>query len=947
MRGSAYRIINLVLAAVFVLTGFVSGTLGWQSLSQRVKNEAQSEVFRQVELLKQEKKPDGTETEIPVPGAAFYLFTEDGTQIGGRYVTDENGTISVSLKSGKYYFEESAPAPDFTFDTDIQDQPVTRYPFTVTGEETEAVVVTAYNIRLQGALSVQKLIENADGSSLTDEQIQQEFVFTVAFSDGGTYTYTVDGGEPQELTNGGTLQLKHNQTAVFEQIPVGVTYTVTEEPVPDYTMSVTGHTGTITEIGSTAQFTNTYTPGKTGSLTVSKEIVDASLDGAADISKEFIFTAVIGGKAETFVLKHGESKTFSDLPMGTEYTVTETDYTAEGYAATVNTYTGAVTGEEELRLPFVNVCHPPTEAGSLTVQKEVVGDNAEQDKEFTFEVTFSDSGTYFYSIDGGEPQEFTSGGSLVLKGGQTAVFGDLPDGITYTVKETDAAGYLPAVTEAGGTIAGAENALILFQNRVPQMPEQPAIIRVTKELAGEYPEADENKEFYFTLAVDGTETQFTLKPGESKEFEIPAGAQYEVREDDYSSDGYALRMENGAATALPGQMITVTATNTYIGEVKTEIEGKKTWDLGGHDAALPESITVQLKSGDLLVEEISVTPDENSEWHYTFTAPKYDAAGEKIAYTVEELPVVGFVPSYDRFDILNTYIPPVEIDPPLIEKAVEGENPPETEFSFLLKGETGAPMPQGSDGNTKIVRRTDSGEIEIGTFSFHSPGVYTYAISELNTGEEGWKYDNTIYTLTFTVTLEEGALHAEKVLTKEGKPAEKALFTNTYDGSLAEPDTVEIAGAKTWNHGDNPNPPASIIVYVYADGKPAAQWLVTAKDGWKYTFTMPKYAADGHEITYTVGEADVPGYTAEIHGYDIFNTYTGIAPALESEPSGSGGEESGMSGAPTDGTDVPQTGDTTNLRPWITAMVLSLLGIIITLLLEHRTRRKVKHFKCR
>ena len=38
MRSAAYRVVSLVLAAVFVLSGLVSGTLGWQSLSQQARN---------------------------------------------------------------------------------------------------------------------------------------------------------------------------------------------------------------------------------------------------------------------------------------------------------------------------------------------------------------------------------------------------------------------------------------------------------------------------------------------------------------------------------------------------------------------------------------------------------------------------------------------------------------------------------------------------------------------------------------------------------------------------------------------------------------------------------------------------------------------------------------------------------------------------------------------
>ena len=84
MRSAAYRVVSLVLAAVFVLSGLVSGTLGWQSLSQQARNETQSKIVQDVELLKLQKLPDGTENQIPVPDAVFYLFTADGVQIGGR-----------------------------------------------------------------------------------------------------------------------------------------------------------------------------------------------------------------------------------------------------------------------------------------------------------------------------------------------------------------------------------------------------------------------------------------------------------------------------------------------------------------------------------------------------------------------------------------------------------------------------------------------------------------------------------------------------------------------------------------------------------------------------------------------------------------------------------------------------------------------------------------------
>ena len=153
-----------------------------------------------------------------------------------------------------------------------------------------------------------------------------------------------------------------------------------------------------------------------------------------------------------------------------------------------------------------------------------------------------------------------------------------------------------------------------------------------------------------------------------------------------------------------------------------------------------------------------------------------------------------------------------------------------------------------------------------------------------------------------------------------------------------EPDAVEIAGVKTWNHGNNPNPPDSIIVYVYADGELTMQRQVTAKEGWKYAFELPKYAEDGHEIVYTVGEADVPGYTAEIKGYDLVNTYTGPTP----EPPDPGDDEPSTPSTPPGGTDSPKTGDNSNLTIWVVMMFLSLAGLIMTPLLRKRKSREYK-----
>lgn len=965
MHTTVSRIMSFCLAAVLAFSSIVTGTLSWQSINQQARNEIKDVLDRtvDVELIKLEKDADGAATQTPVPGAAFYLFKKDGTQVGTMYTTDEQGKIAVSLKKGEYYFEESAPASGFGFDTDAQGDQVTRYPFTVAGTEEETVTVTAYNVRLKGALTVQKVAQNEDGKPLTEAQKQREFTFRVTFSDGGTYSYRVDGGAAQTLQSGGTLKLRHGQAAVFADVPVGVSYTVAEvstagqsgsgsqivntdtlmsavfvplrtdgddvqvyasgstavQPNESYTVTSTGSQGTITEEGCTARFVNTFDGGVSASLRIEMKVEGEG----ADLNKEFELEADIGGVKYTFKLKHGESYTFSDIPIGTKYTITQKDYTSEGYTSTVGVTTGTVTEEGVLILLAKNVYkepEPEVKTGTLRVTKQVFGANVDPEKLFTFQVTFSDpDAKYSYSIDGGEA--ITATGATItfrLKGGQTATF-VAPEGVTYKAEETDPAGYVQMLGSVGGAIMG-DAAYATFMNMAPD-EHYTATLHVTKRLAGEYPAADADKLFHFTLLINGVPQGkgVDLKNGETTQFTIPAGASYELREDDYFADGYSLTgLTNGSGTAQANTTIDAVATNTYVGEVQAELSGEKTWDLNGQALELPESITVYLKDGTRTVAEQVVHADDDGRWIYTFTAPKYDADGNEIAYSVEEAPVTGFVASYSGMNITNKGVSPVEIDPPVAFKVIQSENAPNESFNFYVQAKDGAPLPDAANGMNpyKVTVETvgERTQIEFGNITFHQPGTYVYELMEENSGKSGWVFDSTIYVRTVVVEAVKdgngqptGALAiTSQTLTKKGdaSPVDGDLtFTNTYTPTPGT-EMITVSGTKTWIHGSNTDLPTSIIVSVYGDGTLKAQRLVTANDGWQYSFEVPRYAEDGHEIQYTVDEADVPSYTKAIQGYNITNTYQ-----PDPEPT-------------TPGT-TPKTGDGMRIWPWAAAMLLS------------------------
>lgn len=909
MLNTLRKLTALFCALTFVVCAFLSSTYAWES-EQQVINDLSGKKTRLVttELLKLEKQEDTSAVDIPVSGTVFYLFSETGTQIGGRYLTDKDGKISVELGAGKYYFEEAVPSVGYTYDTDSNGEKITRYPFIIS-EDDEKITVKAYNIRLKGSLSISKTVQNTNNTPLSEIQKKIGFVFTVTFSDSKSYAYRIDNGEEKILKSGESLRLCHAQTAVFQNIPVGTQYTVTEEITEGYVCTSTGNQGSITPSGATASFINSFDSDKLGSLTVKKQV----LGTYADLGKRFVFNLKIGDITEIFTLKHGESKTFDNIPIGTEYIVTEDDYSAEGYKATVREYKGKIANSENVTLPFVNIHKYSSDdkTGWLKVSKIVKGESTPTDKMFTFTVEFTGN-------NAPKNQVFT------LKSGESKFFENIPDGVTYTVTETDSAGYMPVIESSNGIIAGACASEVQFINIVPDIPpeKEEVTITVSKKIDGELSDSHKELEFAFVLIVDGRKTEFKLKANESRTFDICKGSVYELRELDYSKQGFSQCVTNGFGVA-DKQPINITVTNTFIGTPQIEIDGTKRWEMGKYtDVKLPESITIRLKNRDLIVEEKTIKPDEKGDWKYSFIAPKYNADGSVAEYKVEELEITSYRTTYDGFNITNTYVPPIEVEIPKIIKQIEGEDAPNSVFEFIFRSNLGLIMPENSEGNKKIVTITGAGEVDLGKLIFTEAGEYTYTVTEINTGEEGWIYDKSIYSLTFKVTEKDNELFCEPTIYRDNEKTEKIEFVNSYDKTLLD-ENIVISGKKNWNHGNNPEnlQPEYIIVEIYADGELVVQRQITVKDNWMYSFELPRFATDGHKIVYTVNEAPVADYKATVDGYDITNTYIG-SPSTPDTP-----QYPPVSDAPT------QTGDSNNLSLYFALMIISLLGFFASTLI--------------
>ena len=152
-----------------------------------------------------------------------------------------------------------------------------------------------------------------------------------------------------------------------------------------------------------------------------------------------------------------------------------------------------------------------------------------------------------------------------------------------------------------------------------------------------------------------------------------------------------------------------------------------------------------------------------------------------------------------------------------VEVRQEGSDiPGGNEYTVKIRALDGAPMPMGQDeeGNPVVVdsvRITDAGKAEIGPITYTHPGVYRYEIWQEAEAKAHFTYDETVYTVTVSVTnTEDGGLTALVKARKNGEEEKtEIVFVNRYN-KPADPGSTEDGGDDD-EDDDEPVVPAAVI----------------------------------------------------------------------------------------------------------------------------------------
>ena len=164
--------------------------------------------------------------------------------------------------------------------------------------------------------------------------------------------------------------------------------------------------------------------------------------------------------------------------------------------------------------------------------------------------------------------------------------------------------------------------------------------------------------------------------------------------------------------------------------------------------------------------------------------------------------------------------PGIVMDAPIVHKKVTGANARPENFvfewtavpkeSFLPAGRSYLPMPNGLNAESAQVSLQTGTEKEttFGSLSFTQAGTYVYRLKEINTGAANYTYDETSYTITYEISIDENEHKTTgKRTIKRGEEILPAASACTFTNIYVAPGGGTTPGTSGETPGTNPGTP--------------------------------------------------------------------------------------------------------------------------------------------
>lgn len=513
--------------------------------------------------------------------------------------------------------------------------------------------------------------------------------------------------------------------------------------------------------------------------------------------------------------------------------------------------------------------------GSLKITKKVAkadpSYSPDAETPFSIQVALEGNGAggnYTYTIDGNasDTHQFTSGGVITLKDGQTAEIEGLPAGCKYTVSEpTLPAGYTSHIDEASGMIAAGK-----VQDTAPVVTvtntykPSDAVLNGSTNLAGE-------KILNGRAWLASDQFDFQLEAVDAKNTPMP-----EVPLIKLQSEGTA------AGTPVPFNFgdITYTKPGTYIYDI---------------NEIIPSNGIIGI-SYDSTIYRVTVTVTDDHKGHLTAAASMQNLSDKS---TAELATFTNTFAAKDETLVLEAIKQFVDKDGNALTQtsgqfAFKLDKSQVDETNNQLSADHDPPMPASADAASNALGRVTY------VLNYNSTrdlaNTYYYQLSEVNNGLKNITYSNERYLIkvTFTVETEDGetALQAhptyykwddaQKWVQLDHQDSESGMtFTNTFTGTTTAKLYVgKILAGRDWMDGDKftftltakDNAPMP-------DGKDANKLTITNASGsnvkderlgsfGEITFTKP----GTYEYTISEDTVTLPGF--KNHPGDITATVT-------------------------------------------------------------------------